>query len=214
MAVFKSERDLIRRFLMPKLKEKGYVVKKSIKINQRIQKLISEEVVTEQEVEIEHPGQPDIDLVFWRPEEPPVIQAAEVKYFRFTKKGIQPKAFYDGLHEAEILLTYGFDYVYLWHFFDQDLPRNLHEHGPKVINEIIENTYLPVNYQKWLIKIPSKPLDIKTLGNMITGVMTEILSFNVYGIYPYAEDLRRNSLIGLKNVKKRRKILRKALRIV
>lgn len=199
---------------MPTLKGHGYVVKKSIKINQRIQKLKSEEVVTEQEVKIEHPGQPDIDLVFWSPEEPPVIQAAEVKYFRFTKKGIQPKAFYDGLHEAEILLTYGFDYVYLWHFFDQDLPQNLREYGPKVINEIIENTYLPVTYQKWLIKIPSEPLDTKRFGNMIMEVMSKFLSFNVFGMYPYAQTLRRNSLMNLETVKKRRKILRKALRIV
>lgn len=64
MPLFENENQLIRKLVVPALKEQKYIVKVLVRIQRRLQKLISEEVLSPDEKDLEHPGQPDIDVVF------------------------------------------------------------------------------------------------------------------------------------------------------
>lgn len=198
MPLFKNENELIRKLVVPALKEKKYLVKKLIKIQRRHQKLLSEEVLAPDEKDLEHPGQPDIDIVFWQPQLKPeevIIHAAEIKYFRLVKGQIFPN-FYDGINEAAILLTYGFDYVSLLHFFDSEVP----EEDIKLTRSLLQNLFtdaqFPITYNSFIVYEPK---------------------FQIIPGFPYVLGLPflpKNPMLQRYDVQKRRRILRKALRIV
>lgn len=217
MPVFKSENDLIRKWVTPNLKKKEYLVKKWIKLNNILQKLASEEVLTEDERNIKHPGQPDMDVVFWKTKTPkeaePTIFAAEVKYFRPTKQDIYPKVFYAGLDESEILLTYGFDYVFLWHFFDPEVKEEKITQYRELMQNLITDAKIPIGYGTWTVSEEKEvPKNAKVLDMAMTAIdkTLNLLTFPYSSLSPPA----RNPLLSRWDVQKRRTVIRKALRIL
>lgn len=207
--MFKSENELVRKWVIPNLKKKDYLAKKSIKLNNILQKLASEDVLTADERNIKHPGQPDIDVVFWKPKTPeeaePMIHAAEVKYFRPTKQGIYPKVFYAGLDESEILLTYGLDHVFLWHFFDPEVKEEKITQYRELMQNLITDAKIPIGYGTWTV---SEEQEVSK--NTMVAIKTLKLMNFPYLIWPPA----RNPLLSRWDVQKRRTVIRKALRIL
>lgn len=210
LPVFKSENELVRKWVKPNLKNREYLVKKSVNINRILQKLTSEEALTEDEKNIEHPGQPDVDVVFWKKTSggaEPTIHAAEVKYFRPTKRGIYPKVFYAGLDESEILLTYGFNYVYLWHFFDSEVDEKKRTQYRGLIQNLIRDANIPIGYGTWIV--PKLQETQKTVDPL--SALAKVLEETSF---PYLSLPTENPLLGRFEVQKRRNVIRKALRII
>ena len=87
-------------------------------------------------------AQPDIDIL--------VVQRAdlvgiELKYFKL-QRGQFKRSYYEGIGQALALLRYGFDYVQLWHCFDQQVEATQ-------VMRFVENTWdlvyklkLPIGY--------------------------------------------------------------------
>lgn len=76
--------------------------------------------------EFMHPLQPDVDLLYGIQEEGKSrgpLTGIEVKIFKYQRGKPTPKTtfprrgYYSGIDQALSLLTFGFDYVYLWHVF-------------------------------------------------------------------------------------------------
>jgi hypothetical protein len=145
-----------------------------------------------------HPLQPDIDVLYG-----PIINGnkstplvgIEIKIFpEATGAGVMPKTrmgtgYYTGLDEAIALLTFGLDYVYLWHFvilpyekWEQYSKKYGEDFGEKLVNEhaefsksysqimkgILEATALPIGYAAHGIALSEKtfwmcPAGIKPL---------------------------------------------------
>jgi len=211
MSVYKDEHKIISKLIIPELKRRKFFVKRSIKINQRIKKLVSEDVLSKDELDMKHPGQPDIDLVFWNSNfrsSDPTIYAAEVKYFR-NRKGKINYSFYAGLDEALALLTFGFDFICLWHFFDEGVetsPTSFldNKNGSimtysGLVQEIVDKLKIPITYYYWMIAGP-KSGGTNQLGDLIRAIA---LTSN-----------KRNPFRTLPIIEARRNIIRKALRIV
>jgi len=64
-------------------------------------------------------AQPQIDLLLV--DNTLCLLAAELKWFRKTKKGQINHPFYAGIGEALALLRFGFKVVSLWQFFNEEL---------------------------------------------------------------------------------------------
>lgn len=190
------------------MKKKEYLVKKSIKLNRILQKLASEDVLTKDERDIKHLGQPDIDVAFWKPmtpgEKEPTINAAEVKYFRPTKQGVYPNVFYAGLDESEILLTYGFDHVFLWHFFDSEVKGEITQHR-ELMQNLIKDANIPICYGTWTV---SEEQEVSKNTSAKLYKLIELIDF------PYFLPPAGNPLLSRWDVQKRRIVIRKALRIL
>lgn len=87
-------------------------------------------------------AQPDVDiLVVHRGD----LVGIELKYFKL-QAGRFKRSYYEGIDQALALLRYGFDYVQLWHCFDEEV-----EAGQ--VTRFVENTWdlvyrlkLPIGY--------------------------------------------------------------------
>ena len=149
MSSLKDETEAIKKVFEPLLR-KEFFVKRKVKMYQVHQKLKTEGMLSQDEISIKHPFRPDIDVLYWRRDYKgePKIFAAEVKYFRIVKEKIYP-TIYESLGEAMMLLTFGCDYVSLWHLFDQEItPETVSEYTDLTQN-LISGTASPVNYRSW-----------------------------------------------------------------
>ncbi len=147
----KDEGEVIRKVIVPMLKE-NYFVKTFQRIDRLHQKLKTEGALTPEEISIKHPFHPDVDVLYWSRGYvgEPIIYASEVKYFRLRKNTVYP-AIYEGLGEALMLLTFGFDYVGLWHFFDPEIPSEIVTRYRDLTQNLLNFTNSPVNYGSWLL---------------------------------------------------------------
>ena len=130
----------------------NYLVKTFPRIDRLHQKLKTEGALTPEEISIKHPFHPDVDVLFWSRTYvgEPQIHASEVKYFRSKGNTVYP-TIYEGLGEATMLLTFGFDSVSLWHFFDPEIPSETITRYRDLTQNLVNGTNSPVNYQSWLL---------------------------------------------------------------
>lgn len=91
---------------------------------------------------MEYPTVPPADLACSKPG---VTVAVEVKFFkRAEKKAIR---FYEGLDEAAGLLLQPYDYVVLWHVFDETYTTvTIEKEALRHIEKILKNV-LPIGYE-------------------------------------------------------------------
>jgi len=80
--------------------------------------------------------------------------AAEIKYFR---KGVDGKInlpYYAGLDQALAYLKFGFYRIYLWHFFDHEIPEKTARRYINHVIDLLDHLKLPVPlmYDYYLIK--------------------------------------------------------------
>lgn len=145
----KDEGEVIRKIIAPTLKS-TYFVKTFQRIDRLHQKLKTEGALTSEEISIKHPFHPDIDVLYWLREYKgePIIFASEVKYFRLKNDIVYP-TIYEGLGEAMMLLTFGFDYANLWHFFDPQIPSETVARYRDLTQNLVSDTNSPINYQSW-----------------------------------------------------------------
>lgn len=151
LPLMRSESQVIKKLLTPLLKD-DYFAKTSVRVDRIHSKLATEGALSQEEISIQHPFHPDIDVLFWKKEYSgePVIRASEVKYFRL-KEGAMYPTIYEGLGEALMLLTYGLDYVYLWHLFDPEIPSETVSRYRDLTENLITGTNSPINYRSWLL---------------------------------------------------------------
>ena len=151
MPLLKSEGEAITKLLKPLLKDK-YFVRTSVRVDRIHSKLKNEGTLSSEEINVNHPFHPDIDVLFWYKEYTgePVLMASEVKYFRLRKSAIHPNI-YEGLGEALMLLTYGVDHVSLWHLFDPEIPSESVSRYRDLTQSLVSDAYSPINYQSWLL---------------------------------------------------------------
>lgn len=159
-----SEDDAITKLLKHILKE-GYFVKTSVRVDRLHSKLKTEGALSSEEINIKHPFHPDIDVLPWAKQYAgkPDIMASEVKYFRLREGAVYPNI-YEGLGEALMLLTYGVDYVSLWHLFDPEIPSETVSRYRDLTQSLVTEayTYSPINYQSWLLpEIPKESSEQK-----------------------------------------------------
>lgn len=215
----KDEREAIKKLLLPVLKEK-YFVKTSVRVDRLHSKLKTEGMLSSEEISIKHPFHPDIDILFWTKEysgEPDII-ASEVKYFRLKKGAVYP-TIYEGLGEALMLLTYGVDYVCLWHLFDPEIPSEIVSRYRDLTENLVSGTYLPINYQSWLLpEIPkirareSTPLEGQDFAKLVIEIAKAL---NLYFFTSsLTENLKTNSIKGRWDTKILRSIIKKGYRII
>jgi len=208
VGVYKNERQLVSKWIRPRLKGRDYFARTGVKILPKVQKLITEDVLTPSEARIEHTGSPDIDVVFWKTPpvsgSDPVFYGAEVKYFRLIGKQIYPQPFYVGIDEAFALLTFGFNYVFLWHFFDSEIEEAERRLYTGLTTTITSSTgSQPINYNHFTVEPETTS----------SGPVSRALD-NLFFPLPLPQVLQQNPLLKLPEVQRRRLILRRALRIV
>lgn len=136
---------------MPILKDVCFV-KAFQRIDRLHQKLNTEGALTSEEASIKHPFHPDVDVLYWskKYEGEPAIFASEVKYFRLRDDSVYP-TIYEGLGEAMMLFTFGFDYVSLWHFFDPEIPSETVTRYRDLTQSLINDTNAAINYRSWML---------------------------------------------------------------
>lgn len=165
----KDEKQAIRKFIVPMLKEQHFV-KTSVRVDRLHQKLKTEGLLSPEEISIKHPFHPDIDVLFWDTEYSgePKITGVEVKYFRLKNKDVYPNI-YEGLGEAMMLLTFGLNYVCLWHLFDSEIPSETLSRYRDLTQNLISATNMPINYQSSVLPTTTqsdgtiKPMDKLTV---------------------------------------------------
>jgi hypothetical protein len=147
----KDEDETIRKLLVPLL-NKRFFVKTFVRVDKIHQKLKTEGFLSPEEQAVKHPFHPDIDVLYWPKEytQEPRIFAAEVKYFRLKDGNVYP-TIYEGLGEAMMLLTFGFNHVSLWHLFDPEVDSETVSRYRDLTQNLINDTHSPVNYQSWLL---------------------------------------------------------------
>jgi hypothetical protein len=74
-------------------------------------------------------AQPDVDILVVHMGD---LVGIELKYFKL-QTGQFKRSYYEGIGQALALLRYGFDYVQLWHCFDQEVE-------PTQVTRFVENT--------------------------------------------------------------------------
>ena len=154
----KDEKQAIRKIIVPILEDQ-YFVKTSVRLDRMHQKLKTEGLLSPEEISVKHPFHPDIDVFFWSKKYSgePKIYASEVKYFRLKNGTVYPNI-YEGLGEAMMLLTFGFDYVSLWHLFDPEIPSETVSRYRDLTQNLVSVAYSPINYSSWLLpEIPKEP---------------------------------------------------------
>jgi hypothetical protein len=91
------------------------------------------------------PIQPEMDLIFLDKNDS--MKAAELKYFKQTKKGRLNHPFYVGIEQALALLRWGFDSVALWQLFDESIPMDaLRDYGCRTWQFIHSYLNLPIDF--------------------------------------------------------------------
>jgi len=207
---FKDERQVVREFIAPKIKEKGFKVRQFVKYLSIKEKLKAEDALSDQEKLFSHYGQPDVDLFFWDWEATSArLFAGEVKYFREKpNKKVYPNNFYAGLDEALALLTFGFDAVFLWHFFDEDVPENNRRLTTNLMQMLV-GIGSPLNYSAWTIPGATQNNADDTSKNLAR--LSERITFMSFPLPP---NYRMNPLLSQQAVQINRNLLRKAFRII
>lgn len=214
----KSEDDAIKRVLKPIL-EGVYFIKTSVRVDRLHSKLRTEGALTSEEINIKHPFHPDIDILFWAKEYSgePAIVASEVKYFRLRKGAVYPNL-YEGLGEALMLLTYGADYVCLWHLFDPEIPSETVSRYRDWTQSLVTEAYSPINYQSWLLpEIMERPLEQKATPKDLWTINLERILEGFQRIFlPYSimQNLKPNPIRNRWDTKIMRSIIKKRFRIV
>lgn len=210
MPLYKNERELISKNISPWLKKNDYNVRVGVRLKNLYDKLKSEDALSTEELNIKHPFNPDIDVLYWKRdyEGEPILNAMEVKYFRFDKNKFIRPFIYDGFGEALLLCTYGVDFVHLWNFFDPEVSsdeywkyKNILETCLKYLRNVnykVEGLVLPVSY--------------KVDKNNIIDRMINIL--DMVNFKGYNDNLRNNILRGDKNAKIIRTLIKRGYRIV
>ena len=217
----KDEKETIRKLIVPILKEQ-YFVRTSVRVDRLHQKLKTEGVLSQEEILIKHPFHPDIDVLFWPKKysgEPDII-ASEVKYFRLKESGVYPNI-YEGLGEALMLLTYGADYVCLWHLFDPEIPSEIVNRYRDLTQNLVGDTYSPINYQSWLLpEIPrkspeQKPITKDEVARSIQ-ILNELIEKHKWSAFvsSLTQNLKTNPLTNRWDAKIMRSIIKKGYRLV
>lgn len=91
-------------------------------------------------------AQPDVDLVVADLGD---LIGIELKYLRLTRqkdKLIFQSPYYEGIGQALALLCYGFDYVQLWHCFDQDIDVTKVARSMESTRSLLHKLELPLGY--------------------------------------------------------------------
>ena len=203
----KDEKQAIRKLIVPILKEQ-YFVRTSVRVDRLHQKLKTEGVLSPEEISIKHPFHPDIDVLFWRKEYSgePLIFASEVKYFRLINDKVYP-TIYEGLGEAMMLFTFGFNYVNLWHLFDPEIPSEIVSRYRDLTQNLISDTNSPINYQSWLLpEIPYSPTQEATMEMKLQKALFTLSIIHL--------NLKHNPIVNRWDAKIMRSIVKKAYRIV
>jgi len=210
LPLFKDERELISKSIAPRLKESYYNVRVGVRLRAKHQKLSGEDALSREELEISHPLSPDIDILYWKKDYSgePVLNAVEIKYFRYDKNRLICPALYDGIGEALLLCTYGVDYVHLWHFFDPEIPNEIYSNYKNTIESIMNNIYT-INYKSELLRYQT--LDKKDIYDT-TIEMYDIL--DTLKEFLYIKSLKSNVLRYDNNAKTIRTLIKRAYRIV
>jgi len=219
LPLLKSEDDAIQKLLKPILKE-SYFVKTSVRVDRLHSKLKSEGALSSEEINIKHPFHPDIDVLFWAKEYSgePVIMASEVKYFRLREGAVYPNL-YEGLGEALMLLTFGVDFVSLWHLFDPEIPSETVSRYRDLTQSLVTEacSYSPITYQSWLLPEIPKISSEQKATTLDSGKIAEIVveSFQrVFFTYMITQNLKANPIRNRWDAKIMRSIIKKAYRIV
>jgi len=195
----------------PRIKESGFRVRQFVKYLSIKEMLKVEDLLSESEKLFTHYGQPDIDLFFWKGEGPSAtLFAAEVKYFRARPDGeVHPNSFYAGLDEALALLTFGFNAVFLWHFFDPNVEGSHKDLTTNLMQTLTGVASIPVNYSSWSI-----PAGIHNAQGDWSKTMAD-LTLKIMGLgFPLPPNYRSNPLLYQQSVQTNRNLLRKAFRII
>lgn len=210
MPLFKDERELIRKSISPKLKKSLYNVRLGVRLKRLHSKLKKEDVLSTVELDISHPFSPDIDVLYWRKDYSgePILNAVEVKYFKFDKSRLIRPPFYDGIGEALTLCTYGVDYVHLWHFFDPEIPNETYNHYKNIL-ETMMGKIRTINYKCELLTQPTTDKDDKL--DWLTA-LGEIVK--VFMELEYKKNLIRNELRYNDKAYVIRTLIKRAYRIV
>lgn len=204
--LFKDERELIRKSISPKLR-KYHHVRVGVRLKRLHSKLRTEDALSTNELELNHPLSPDIDILYWKKDYSgePILHAVEVKYFRLNKKQLITPSFYDGIGEAFMLCTYGVDYVHLWHFFDSEITLNIFNKYKNILEDSLGKINT-INYKCELLEeLKTKKQDTSEYLISISNILKEM---------EYARYLKRNSLMYNEQAKIVRAIIRKAYRII
>jgi len=214
-----SEDDAITKLLKPILKEK-YFIKTSVRVDRLYSKLKTEGALSSEEINIKHPFHPDIDVLLWAKEYSgePAIMAAEVKYFRLKEGAVYPNI-YEGLGEALMLLTYGVDYVSLWHLFDPEIPSETVSRYRDLTQSLVTEayTYSPIDYQSWLLpEIPKAPSEQKPTPKDIQEAINRAIEAMQPAIFilSITQNLKPNPIRNRWDTKIMRSIIKKGFRIV
>jgi CheY-like chemotaxis protein len=176
----RDEDDAIRKIVAPILREKGYFVRTAVRLDDIYQKMKTEEVLSSKEMKLKHPFHPDIDIFFWNKEcsfgEPPLL-AAEVKYFRMKAGKVYP-SIYQGLDEALMLMTFGFNYVILLHLLDPEIPSDVRQQYKTIMTDIARPDMLGINYCTWTLDqtISALPKEQNAEKLSTLGTISEMLS--------------------------------------
>jgi hypothetical protein len=212
----KDEDETIRKLLVPLLKEK-FFVKTFVRVDKIHQRLKTEGFLSPEEQAIKHPFHPDIDVLYWPKEytQEPEIFAAEVKYFRLKDGNIYP-TIYEGLGEAMMLLTFGFNHVSLWHLFDPEVDSETVSRYRDLTQNLINDTNSPVNYQSWsLPQLPKITMVSQeqptTLGSIVR--FRNLLNQNTF-ISSVTFGLKDNPLVNRWDTRIMRAIIKKNYRMV
>ena len=209
----KDEKEAIRKLIVPILKEQHFV-RTSVRVDRLHQKLKTEGVLSPEEISIKHPFHPDIDVLFWAKQYSgePAIRASEVKYFRLRENAVYPNL-YEGLGEALMLLTFGVDYVCLWHLFDPEIPSEIVSRYRDLTQNLVSDTYSPINYQSWLLpEIPSLPNQEAKPKTPIEQTLEELK--RTMFTFSIMANLKSNPLLNRWDAKIMRSIIKKAYRII
>ena len=211
--LFKDERELIRKSISPNLKKYYYNVRVGVRLKGLHSKLKKEDALSTDELVISHPLHPDIDVLYWKKDYlgEPILNAVEVKYFRFDKTGLIRPPLYDGIGEALILCTYGVDYVHLWHFFDQEISNEMYNSYKKILDDIIERTYT-INYKCEHLR--RKIIYKKEKSDLEVALIQISLAIDILKEMEYQKSLRQNVLRNKEGAKTIRTLIKRAYRIV
>jgi hypothetical protein len=213
----KDEDEVIRKLLVPIIKEE-YFVKAFVRVDKLHQKLKTEGYLSPEEESIKHPFHPDIDVLYWSKQytQEPEIFAAEVKYFRLKDGNVYP-TIYEGLGEAMMLLTFGLNYVSLWHLFDPEIPSETVNRYRDLTQNLISDTSSPINYQSWLLPEIPKEISVEQdpQSTALKQVVQSIYSLKVSSfLISVTLGLKTNPLMNRWDTKIMRAIIKKYYRMV
>lgn len=216
LSVMKDEKQAIRKFIVPILKEQ-YFVRISVRVDRLHQKLKTEGVLSPEEISVKHPFHPDIDVLFWAKKYSgePKIYASEVKYFRLRNGNVYPNI-YEGLGEAMMLLTFGVNHVSLWHLFDPEIPSETVSRYRDLTQNLVSDAYSPINYHSWLLpEIPKEP-NQKLTSDSYAKFLKETIVKSLEQIFfvDSLKSLKSNPLMNRWDTKIMRLIIKRGYRIV